>query len=163
MTGRSFAVILRAQREAYGRDVFGLSPRGTAWVQSQAWARWDQWKRGTHPERPPVTQPLGKQLPRYKVQREIRGRTDLGNMDLTGNEAEIKGMGKQFTGFRRLNARGEIWKPGHQLWGRANETAAGSAGAEASAQTEAGAEANWKGAIRSSDLRGQPRLSARGR
>ena len=32
ITGRSFAEVLIGQRDAYGRDVFGLSPAGTGWV-----------------------------------------------------------------------------------------------------------------------------------
>ena len=44
LTGRSFAEILIYQRDEYGRDVFGPSPRGTAWVTAQALKKWATWK-----------------------------------------------------------------------------------------------------------------------
>ena len=67
---------------------------------------------------------MGKQLPRYAKQREIKGRMDLENMDLAGNEAEIRtAMGaKLFPGFRILNARGQRWKPGSGLEGKGPTT-----------------------------------------
>jgi hypothetical protein len=44
-TGASWAVVLSYQA-AKGRDVFGLSKAGVAWVKSQAWAKWKRWKEG---------------------------------------------------------------------------------------------------------------------
>jgi hypothetical protein len=44
-TGASWGVVLSYQA-AKGRDVFGLSKAGTAWVKVQAWAKWDRWKAG---------------------------------------------------------------------------------------------------------------------
>jgi hypothetical protein len=45
-TGDSWMVVLNAQAKK-GRDVFGLSDAGTAWVKTQAWAKWESYKRGT--------------------------------------------------------------------------------------------------------------------
>lgn len=87
----------------------------------EAFAAWDAWKaRGgavvTPGERPraPV-----KVLVDYEIKRPIRkipvvGRIDLENMTLAGDEDLIRRAiaAGQFTGFRRLNARGEKWKPG---------------------------------------------------
>jgi hypothetical protein len=44
-TGASWDVVLSYQA-AKGRDVFGLSAAGTAWVKVQAWAKWERWKAG---------------------------------------------------------------------------------------------------------------------
>jgi hypothetical protein len=44
-TGASWGVVLSYQA-AKGRDVFGLSKAGTAWVKVQAYAKWDRWKAG---------------------------------------------------------------------------------------------------------------------
>jgi hypothetical protein len=44
-TGDSFARVLEAQA-AHGRDVFGLSPTSLQRVRTQAWERWNKWKRG---------------------------------------------------------------------------------------------------------------------
>ncbi|MGO8903897.1 MAG: hypothetical protein ACLQU5_37010 [Isosphaeraceae bacterium] len=51
-TGKSFAEILRYQRDEYGRDVFGLSPQGTAWVASRE-AKRRQGKATAHVGTPP--------------------------------------------------------------------------------------------------------------
>lgn len=45
-TGASWAEVLSYQAAA-GRDVFGLSTAGTAWVKVQALKLWDDWKAGT--------------------------------------------------------------------------------------------------------------------
>jgi hypothetical protein len=42
-TGASWAVVLSYQADD-GRDVFGLSTEGTAWVKAQSWECWRQWK-----------------------------------------------------------------------------------------------------------------------
>lgn len=44
-TGDSWSVVLSYQAKK-GRNVFGLSPRGTAFVKRQAWAKWEQYKAG---------------------------------------------------------------------------------------------------------------------
>lgn len=44
-TGDSWNVVLTYQAQQ-GRDVFGLSKAGTAWVKRQAWAKWEQYKAG---------------------------------------------------------------------------------------------------------------------
>jgi hypothetical protein len=45
-TGESWSVVLSYQA-ARGRDVFGLSQEGLAWLKVKSWAMWDQWKAGT--------------------------------------------------------------------------------------------------------------------
>jgi GNAT superfamily N-acetyltransferase len=42
-TGASWSEVLTYQAEK-GRDVFGLSDRGTAWVEAQALRKWEAWK-----------------------------------------------------------------------------------------------------------------------
>lgn len=44
-TGASWAVVLSYQATR-GRDVFGLSDAGTAYVKAQSWAKWARWKEG---------------------------------------------------------------------------------------------------------------------
>lgn len=44
-TGDSWGAIL-ADQAVQGRNVFGLSPSGTAWVQAQALTKWNTWKAG---------------------------------------------------------------------------------------------------------------------
>ncbi len=60
---------------------------------------------------PPIAKRVVKQ-PIRKI--PLTGRIDLQNMDLMGDEALIKHAidAGQFSGFRRLNARGEKWVPG---------------------------------------------------
>lgn len=117
ISGKSFAFVLRAQREQ-GRDVFGLSPAGQAWVRAKAWDAWERWKQtqfiAKEIQRPST---LGRQLPKYQVKREIHGRVDIKNIDVSGHEELIKReiAAGRFTGFRRLNVRGEQWKPGAGL------------------------------------------------
>jgi hypothetical protein len=52
-TGDSFGVVLAYQKEK-GRDVFGLSPKGTAWVQRMALKRWERYKAGQAGQAGPV-------------------------------------------------------------------------------------------------------------
>ncbi len=118
-SGDSFAVILHYQAEV-GHDVFGLSPQGTAWVTAEALKRWAEWKA----ENPPVARlanvqgakPVRKaEILRPIAKKEIKGRFDFENMDLfEGAEERLKRAVAegQVTGFRRLNMRGEQWKPG---------------------------------------------------
>ena len=118
VTGESFAVILRAQREKFGdgRDVFGVSDRGIELMRSDAWKKWEQWKRAQHAGLPAQTPRLtGRQHPRYEVpKRPVKGRLDLENLDIAGPVEPIKRAieAGRFSGFRRLNLRGEQWKPG---------------------------------------------------
>src|SRR5271157_352478 len=122
VTGDSFAVILHYWADDQGHDVFGLSPQGTAWVTAEATKKWEAWKAAGGYARPAVNLPGAKPVPKVAVRQpihkiEIPGRMDLENIDLAGNEAEIRRAMTEgrFTGFRRLNMRGEQWKPGHQL------------------------------------------------
>jgi len=122
VTGASFARILHYWADDQGHDVFGLSPAGTAWVTAQALKRWAAWKAAGGYARPAVNLPGAKPVPKVAVRQPIRkieipGRMDLENMTLAGNEAEIRRAmaAGRFPGFRRLNMRGEQWKPGHGL------------------------------------------------
>ncbi len=117
-SGRSFAAILRYQRDEYGRDVFGLSPRGTAWTFARAMKDWDKWKAQGGAVQHPAKKPLeGFPLARFKTpikKVKITGEIDLENFDLVpGADNEIRKAiaAKRFPGFRRLNMRGEQWKP----------------------------------------------------
>jgi len=128
MTGDSFAVILHFSAEA-GHDVFGISPRGMAQVREQAISRWQAWKVQAGHARPSVAVPGFPEPPRVSLKREVRrpiarqevfagasarGRMDIENFDLSGSDVKLKAAIKAgvFTGFRRLNARGEQWRPG---------------------------------------------------
>ncbi len=121
-SGRSFAVILAYQAEA-GHDVFGLSPRGTAWVTAQALKKWKTRKSSGGNERPLANVPGARPVRKAAIlksiaKREAKGQIDFQNMDLwKGDEALINRATKAgtFTGFRRLNARGEHWQPGNGL------------------------------------------------
>ena len=102
------------RRDEYGRDVFGLSPRGTAWTLAQATKEWERWKREGGYAKAPLNVPGARPV----AKREVRGRADLQNFDLMpGDEGMIRKAieAGRFPGFRRLNARGEKWKPGHGL------------------------------------------------
>jgi hypothetical protein len=56
-TGDSWGVVLAYQKKK-GRDVFGLSPKGTAWVQRMALKRWERYKAGqAEPVRPARVSP----------------------------------------------------------------------------------------------------------
>ena len=127
VSGRSFAVILHYQAEN-GHDVFGLSDSATALVMAQCMKRWEAWKRSGGPvPQPRHVAAIGEPVRKVAVRQPIRkipvtGRIDLENMDLMGDEALIRRAidAGTFRGFRRLNARGEQWKPGG---GSANEPA----------------------------------------
>ena len=125
VTGKSIADILRYQRDEYGRDVFGLSPDGTDWVQAQPLKKWNAWKQSAHVGTPAVS-PIGKPVEKRVIKQEIErrpvrfvGRTDLEIMtgcaefDEERTRASIK-VGLH-TGFRILNAEGEKWTPGSGL------------------------------------------------
>ncbi len=121
VTGASFAVILHYWADDQGHDVFGLSPAGTAWVTAEAMKKWAAWK-DANPRGAVANVPGAKAVPRIAVRQPIRtapipGRMDLANMDLAGGEPQIQAAMAtgRFTGFRRMNTRGEQWKPGHQL------------------------------------------------
>lgn len=121
VAGRSFATVLEYQREQ-GRDVFGLSPKATAWVRQQALKKWEQWKRAAVVETRRAAMP-GVQIARQSQASKgpafvvpLRGRTDLSNMD-AGAGADFDRTRRAIragmhTGFRRLNAEGEKWTPG---------------------------------------------------
>ncbi|HMF38318.1 MAG TPA: hypothetical protein VKF17_16865 [Isosphaeraceae bacterium] len=119
VTGASFARILHYWADDHGHDVFGLSPAGTAWVEAEAMKKWAEWKAAGGYTRPAVNLPGAKPVRKAAIRRPIRkieipGRMDLENMDLAGGEAEIRRAiaAGRFPGFRRLNLRGEQWKPG---------------------------------------------------
>ena len=123
VTGASFAVILHYQADEYGHDVFGLSPTGTAWVAREAAKKWRAWIAagggiratlavpGVQVSRKPVfLQPVRKVEVRQPVQK-----VDLSQYDLFPGVHRAIEYAMAFTGFRRLNARGEQWKPGTGL------------------------------------------------
>jgi hypothetical protein len=118
VTGDSFAVILHHAAEA-GHDVFGLSDRGTSWVRSEAMKKWQAWKAEAGPIGPTVKVPGAQAIPKREVKRpiekrEVKGRLDIENFTLssTGEKLREAIEAGEFTGFRRLNARGEQWRPG---------------------------------------------------
>jgi len=115
VSGRSFAEILIAQRDAYGRDVFGLSPAGVASIRATALSRWNAWKARGAPAPPPARTPTG-QLVKTPVRKiKVTGRTDLENATLGAHADEARTRASidagLHTGFRRLNAQGEKWTP----------------------------------------------------
>ena len=117
VTGASFAKILIRQRDDYGRDVFGLSPDGTAWVQANALKRWEEWKASPEAERLATLRP-GIPAARQVRQpiRKVTVKQDLEDFDLFPGAKPLieKAIAEgRFPGFRRLNARGEKWKPPH--------------------------------------------------
>jgi len=122
-TGRSFAVILHYWADEYSHDVFGLSVSGTAWVTREAVKKWSAWKAAGGYERGlanvPGASPVRKaEILKPIAKREVKGRFDFKNMDLwEGEEGLLRRATKAgtFSGFRRLNARGEKWRPGHGL------------------------------------------------
>ncbi len=115
VSGDSFAVILRYQRDEYGRDVFGLSPRGTAWTLTKAMADWEAWKAS--PEagrltagRPgiPAARQVRKPVPKVTVRQNLEYSELFPGARPLIEKAIAEG---RFPGFRRLNARGEQWRP----------------------------------------------------
>lgn len=122
VTGDSFAVILHFAAEQ-GHDVFGISPRGTAQIKQEAINKWQAWKEQAGHARPSVSVPGFPGPPRVTIKREVKrpiakqevkGRMDLENFDLSSSGDKLRAAIKAgvFTGFRRLNARGEQWRPG---------------------------------------------------
>jgi len=121
VTGESFAVILHYQAEAYGHDVFGLSPTGTTWVAREATKKWRAWIAGGGGIRatketadvkvspkPVFLQPVKKVDVRQPVKK-----VDLTRYDLTAGEGSLieKAIAAgRFKGFSRTNLRGEQWK-----------------------------------------------------
>lgn len=83
-TGESWSVILTYQIDQ-GRDVFGLSPKSTAWVKQYALKRWEAWKKAGQPElqlataalssnrAKPVALPTFQPMPIDKFQAYLRG------------------------------------------------------------------------------------------
>jgi hypothetical protein len=122
VTGRSFARVLQGQRDRYGRDVFGLSPMATAWVKAQALKKWERWKLAGNTSsakpasvaaRQVASQPKGRP-PAFVI--PVQGRVDIGR-SVAGAGADDARTRRAIaagthTGFRRLNARGEQWRPG---------------------------------------------------
>jgi hypothetical protein len=91
-TGDSWAKVLSYQA-AKGRDVFGLSKAGTAWVKGQAYAKWKRWKEGKV-RATPQAQPRQIAVPqfgRYSAEHIEHGVSTSG-----GTAAFIPG---KFTGF----------------------------------------------------------------
>ena len=129
VSGDSFAVILHFAAEQ-GHDVFGISPGGMAEVIREATSRWRAWQSNPGNARPPLslpgTTPVPKRsvktpVPKRPVKRAIPkvdiGRTDIENFTLSSDGDKIReaSAAGRFSGFRRLNTRGEQWQPGHQL------------------------------------------------
>ena len=126
VSGASFAKILLYAKEK-GHDVFGITPRGLATIRSEALAKWRAWLaesggiRATTEtadakvsRKPEFLQPVRTSIPKVTVRQGIR-KVDLSQYDLfPGVRRAIKDA-IAFTGFRRLNARGEQWKPGTGL------------------------------------------------
>src|SRR5208283_5535854 len=119
VSGKSFAEILRYQRDEYGRDVFGLSPRGTAWTLAKAMKDWDEWKASPEAERLtagrpgiPAARQVRKPIPKVTVRQNLEDYDLFPGAKSVIEKAIAEG---RFSGFRRLNARGEQWKPGHGL------------------------------------------------
>jgi hypothetical protein len=90
-TGASWAVVLSYQA-VQGRDVFGLSDAGMAWVKVQAWALWDQWKTG-HVRQVSAATKAAKPaaIPRRPVQQP--GETKIINQGRKPTEAATYGIG----------------------------------------------------------------------
>ena len=116
ITGTSFAEILRYQRDEYGRDVFGLSPKGISWTLARATKDWEAWKASPEAERLtagrpgiPAARQVRKPLPKVTVRQNLEDFDLLPGVKSVIEQAIAEG---RFPGFRRLNARGEQWKPG---------------------------------------------------
>jgi hypothetical protein len=62
-SGRSWGDVLAVHRRA-GRDVIGLSPKGTARVRALAWERWRRWKAGTLAATPATTRSPSPGIPK---------------------------------------------------------------------------------------------------
>src|SRR5208283_5449902 len=119
ISGQSFAEILRYQRDKYGRDVFGLSPRGTAWTLAKAMKDWDEWKASPEAGRLtaglpgiPAARQIRKPIPKVTVKQDLEDYDLFPGAKSVIEKAIAEG---RFPGFRRLNARGEQWKPGTEI------------------------------------------------
>ena len=115
VSGASFAEILRYQRDEYGRDVFGLSPKGTAWTLAQATKDWERWKASPEAGRLtaarsgiPAARQVRKPVPKVSVKQNLEYSELFPGAKSVIEKAMAEG---RFPGFRRLNARGEQWKP----------------------------------------------------
>lgn len=119
ITGRSFAVVLHEWADHQGHDVFGLSQASRDWTLDRASRDWDRWLASAAAARilarpgipgAKLARPAAVLRPVAKVP---IGGTDLSRYDLAGGEDEIKRAidAGRFPGFRRLNTRGEQWKP----------------------------------------------------
>ena len=115
VSGESFATILRYQRDEYGRDVFGLSPRGTAWTLAQATKEWQKWKASPEAARLATARPgipaarqVRTPLPKITVRQNLEHSELFPGARPLIEKAIAEG---RFPGFRRLNARGEQRKP----------------------------------------------------
>ena len=115
VSGASFAVILRYQRDEYGRDVFGLSPRGTAWTLARAMKDWETWKASPEANRLtagrvgiPGARQVRTPLPKIAVKQNLEYSELFPGAKSVIEKAMAEG---RFPGFRRLNARGEQWRP----------------------------------------------------
>jgi len=126
VTAESFAVILHFWADDQGHDVFGLSPEGTAWVTAEATKRWNAWKAAGGANRATAEVPGAKVSRKPEWLNPIRklnptGEKRIGKYDLSSPEAkeQVKRSIREGTspGFRRLNSRGEQWKPGTGLGG----------------------------------------------
>jgi hypothetical protein len=117
VTGASFARVLHFSAEV-GHDVFGITPGGIARIRSQALAKWQAWKASAGYAKGPANVPGARPVAKREVRgRNGVGRTDIENFDLAGDESLVRRAIEKgtFTGFRRLNARGEKWTPGTGL------------------------------------------------
>jgi hypothetical protein len=119
VTGESFAKILHYWADDQGHDVFGLSPQGTAWTLAQAAKDWEAWKASPEAQRLtagrpgiPAARKVRKQLPKMSVKQNLEDYDLFVGAKPLIEKAIAEG---RFPGFRRLNARGEQWKPGHAL------------------------------------------------
>src|SRR5271166_2415455 len=115
VSGASFAEILRFQRNEYGRDVFGLSPQGTAWTLAQATKDWKTWKASPEANRLTAgrvellgARQVRKPVPKVAVKQNLEYSELFPGAQSVIEKAMAEG---RFPGFRRLNARGEQWKP----------------------------------------------------
>ena len=85
-TGDSWAVVLSYQA-ARGRDVFGISTPGLAWIKVHAWAIWERYKLGLH--RPPMVATTGRAatVPSYGFKKV--GHVELGATASGGSGASV--------------------------------------------------------------------------
>ncbi len=123
-TGRSFAEILHFWADDQGHDVFGLSQAGRDWTMAKASAEWDRWlalpATAAMLARPgiPGAKLIRKAAVRQPIRKvEVRRNIDLSEYDLSGDQSQLEKAieAGEFSGFRRLNARGEQWKPGQGI------------------------------------------------